>query len=74
VPRSLGEPAPSWRPGWRGERTAGDCLVHQKDVLARLEAHGAALVGEVVQYEEATLLCYVRGPEGTIIGLAEQLS
>jgi predicted enzyme related to lactoylglutathione lyase len=44
-----------------------------KDVLARLEAHGATLVGEVVQYEDATLLCYVRGPEGIIVGLAEPL-
>jgi catechol 2,3-dioxygenase-like lactoylglutathione lyase family enzyme len=42
-------------------------------VLARLQAHGAELVGEVVQYEDAYRLCYVRGPEGIIIGLAEQL-
>jgi catechol 2,3-dioxygenase-like lactoylglutathione lyase family enzyme len=42
-------------------------------VLARLEAHGAELVGEVVQYED-NRLCYVRGPEGIIVALAEQLS
>ena len=45
-----------------------------EDVLARLRAHGAELVGEVVQYEDKYLLCYVRGPEGIIVALAEQLS
>ncbi len=43
------------------------------DVVARLRAHGAELVGEVVQYEDTYRLCYVRGPEGIIVGLAEQL-
>ena len=43
-------------------------------VVARLLAHGAELVGEVVQYEDIYRLCYLRGPEGIIIGLAEQLS
>src|SRR5690349_1921718 len=43
------------------------------DVVARLRAQGAELVGEVVQYEDTTRLCYVRGPEGIIVGLAEQL-
>ena len=42
-------------------------------VLARLEAHGAELVGEVVQYEDKYLLCYVHGPEGILVALAEQL-
>ena len=46
---------------------------HIEDVLARLQAHGAELVGEVVQYEDQYRLCYVRGPEGIIVGLAEQL-
>jgi catechol 2,3-dioxygenase-like lactoylglutathione lyase family enzyme len=41
--------------------------------LARLRAHGAELVGEVAQYEDAYRLCYVRGPEGILIGLAEEL-
>ncbi len=44
-----------------------------EDVLARLRAHGAELIGEVVQYEDTYRLCYIRGPEGIIIGLAEQL-
>jgi catechol 2,3-dioxygenase-like lactoylglutathione lyase family enzyme len=43
------------------------------DVVTRLRAHGAELVGEVVQYEDTYRLCYVRGPEGIIVGLAEQL-
>ena len=43
------------------------------DVVARLLAQGAELVGEVVQYEDTYRLCYVRGPEGIIVGLAEQL-
>src|SRR5512142_2365782 len=44
------------------------------DTLARLRKHGAELVGEVVQYEDVYRLCYIRGPEGILIGLAEQLS
>jgi catechol 2,3-dioxygenase-like lactoylglutathione lyase family enzyme len=44
------------------------------ELLARLRKHGAQLVGEVVQYEDVYRLCYIRGPEGLLIGLAEQLS
>ena len=44
------------------------------DVIARLRTHGAELVGEVAQYEDSYRLCFVRGPEGIIVGLAEQLS
>jgi catechol 2,3-dioxygenase-like lactoylglutathione lyase family enzyme len=44
-----------------------------KEVLTRLQAHGAELVGEIVQYEDIYLLCYVRGPEGILIALAEPL-
>jgi len=43
------------------------------DTLARLRKHGAQLVGEVVQYEQVYRLCYIRGPEGILIGLAEEL-
>jgi len=43
------------------------------DVVARLRAHGAELVGEIAQYEDMFRLCFLRGPEGIIIGLAEQL-
>ena len=45
-----------------------------EDVIARLRTHGAELVGEVAQYQDSYLLCYVRGPEGIFVGLAEQLS
>ena len=44
------------------------------DVLARLRTHGAELVGEVVQYEDTHRLCYVRGPEGIMVALAQELS
>ena len=43
------------------------------DTLARLRPHGAELVGELAQYEDKYRLCYVRGPEGILIGLAEQI-
>src|SRR6187399_1041935 len=43
------------------------------DTLARLRKRGAQLVGEVVQYKDAYRLCYIRGPEGLLIGLAQEL-
>jgi catechol 2,3-dioxygenase-like lactoylglutathione lyase family enzyme len=43
------------------------------ETLVRLRAHGAELVGEVVQYERVYRLCYIRGPEGLLIGLAQEL-
>jgi len=43
------------------------------ETLARLRTRGAQLVGEVVQYQESYGLCYIRGPEGLLIGLAEDL-
>lgn len=44
-----------------------------EDTLARLRPYGAELVGEVARYEDSYLLCYLRGPSGIIVGLAEQL-
>jgi catechol 2,3-dioxygenase-like lactoylglutathione lyase family enzyme len=44
------------------------------DVVARLHSHGAELLGEIAQHEDIYRLCFLRGPEGIIIGLAEQLS
>jgi catechol 2,3-dioxygenase-like lactoylglutathione lyase family enzyme len=41
--------------------------------IARLRAHGAELLGEVAQYENLFLLCYLRGPAGIIVALAEQI-
>ncbi len=43
------------------------------ETLARLGTHGAQLVGEVVQYQDIYRLCYIRGPEGILVGLAEEL-
>ena len=44
------------------------------DVLVRLQAHGAELLGEVSQYQNSYRLCYVRGPERRLVALAEQFS
>ncbi|HTN60277.1 MAG TPA: VOC family protein [Devosia sp.] len=43
------------------------------ETLARLREHGAQLVGELVQYQDVYRLCYIRGPEGLLIGLAQEL-
>jgi catechol 2,3-dioxygenase-like lactoylglutathione lyase family enzyme len=43
------------------------------ETLVRLRRHGAQLVGDVVQYQDSYRLCYIRGPEGLLIGLAEEL-
>jgi catechol 2,3-dioxygenase-like lactoylglutathione lyase family enzyme len=43
------------------------------DTVSRLQKHGAELVGEIVQYEDVYRLCYIRGPEKILIGLAEEL-
>jgi catechol 2,3-dioxygenase-like lactoylglutathione lyase family enzyme len=66
-----GPPAPSNAPGLRHLAFAVDDV---DDVLARLRTHGAELVGEVERYEDLYRLCYVRGPEGIIVELAEQLA
>lgn len=44
-----------------------------EDVLARLRAHGAELIGEITQYEDMYRLCYIRGPEGIMVALAQRL-
>jgi predicted enzyme related to lactoylglutathione lyase len=44
------------------------------DTVARLRAHGAELMGEVVQYQDLYKLCYMRGPAGIIVALAEELA
>jgi catechol 2,3-dioxygenase-like lactoylglutathione lyase family enzyme len=43
------------------------------EVVERLRGHGGELVGEIAQYEDSYRLCFLRGPEGIVIGLAEQL-
>src|SRR3712207_2189985 len=68
--RAEPESAPSNALGIRRIMFAVDDI---EDVVARLRRHGAELVGEIAQYEDIYRLCFVRGPEGIIIGLAEQL-
>jgi predicted enzyme related to lactoylglutathione lyase len=72
-PAVRGEPesAPANTLGMRRIMFAVDDI---DDVVARLRGHGAELVGEIAQYKDIYRLCFLRGPEGIIIGLAEQLS
>ena len=69
--RGVPENAPANTLGIRRIMFAVDEL---PDVVARLRTHGAELVGEIAQYENSYRLCFLRGPEGFIVGLAEQLS
>src|SRR5438552_8068371 len=69
--RAEPESAPTNTLGIRRLLFAVDDIDH---VVARLRSHGAELVGEIAQYEDIYRLCFLRGPEGMIIGLAEQLS
>src|SRR3954447_3042015 len=68
--RAEPEPAPANTLGIRRIMFAVDDV---DDVVARLRSHGGELVGEIAQYEDSHRLCFLRGPEGIIIGLAEQL-
>jgi catechol 2,3-dioxygenase-like lactoylglutathione lyase family enzyme len=68
--RAEPESAPSNALGIRRIMFAVDDI---DDVVARLRGHGAELVGEIAQYEDVYRLCFLRGPEGIIIGLAERL-
>ena len=68
--RAEPEDAPSNALGIRRIMFAVDDI---DDVVGRLRAHGAELVGEITQYENVYRLCFVRGPEGVVIGLAERL-
>jgi catechol 2,3-dioxygenase-like lactoylglutathione lyase family enzyme len=61
------------RPNALGIRHVTFAVEGIDDVLARVRTHGAELVGELKQYENSYRLCYVRGPEGIIIELAEQI-
>jgi catechol 2,3-dioxygenase-like lactoylglutathione lyase family enzyme len=64
------KPAP---PNALGIRRLMFAVDNIKDTIARLRTHGAELVEDVAQYEDSYLLCYLRGPEGILIGLAEEL-
>jgi catechol 2,3-dioxygenase-like lactoylglutathione lyase family enzyme len=63
--------APPNAPGLRSVMFAVENI---DDTVARLRAHGAELIGEVVQFEDLYRLCYMRGPAGIIVALAEELS
>src|SRR4051794_25596783 len=61
-------PATAW-----GIRRIMSAVDDTDDVVARLRRHGAELVGEIAQYEDMYRLCFLRGPEGIIVGVAEEL-
>ncbi len=61
-------------PNTLGLRSVMFAVENLDDTLARLRAIGAELVGEVAQYEDMYRLCYLRGPAGIIVALAEELS
>jgi catechol 2,3-dioxygenase-like lactoylglutathione lyase family enzyme len=65
------EPAPPNTLGLRRLMFAVDDI---DDVVTRLQARGGAVIGEVAQYEDVYRLCYLRGPDGIIVALAEQLT
>jgi len=68
--RAQPEPAPANTLGIRRIMFTVDDV---DDVVARLRTHGAELVGEIAQYEDIYRVCFVRGPEGIIVGVAEDL-
>jgi catechol 2,3-dioxygenase-like lactoylglutathione lyase family enzyme len=70
VIRRTPEPAPVNALGYLRVMFAVDDI---NDVVARLQTHGAELVGEVARYEDVYRLCYIRGPEGILVGLAERI-
>jgi catechol 2,3-dioxygenase-like lactoylglutathione lyase family enzyme len=70
-------PGPTLRPARAGKQPGPRHLAFRVDdidaAVAGLRAHGAELAGEVERYEDSCRLCYVRGPEGIIVELAEQI-
>jgi catechol 2,3-dioxygenase-like lactoylglutathione lyase family enzyme len=60
-------------PNTLGLRSVMFAVENLDDAVARLRAHGAELIGEVAQYEDKYRLCYLRGPAGIIVALAEEL-
>jgi catechol 2,3-dioxygenase-like lactoylglutathione lyase family enzyme len=60
-------------PNALGVRSVMFAVESLDDTVARLRAHGAELIGEVAQYEDKYRLCYMRGPAGIIVALAEEL-
>ena len=73
APKALRVETENPPPNALGIRTIMFAVDDIEDVLSRLYAHGAERIGEVAQYEDSYLLCYVRGPEGIIVALAEPI-
>ncbi len=72
-PAAVGAESENARPNALGIRSIMFAVDDIEEVVGRLRARGAELVGELAQYEDSYRLCYVRGPGGSIIALAEQL-
>jgi catechol 2,3-dioxygenase-like lactoylglutathione lyase family enzyme len=72
-PAAVGAEPENARPNALGIRSVMFAVDDIEDVVGRLRARGGELVGELAQYEDHYRLCYVRGPGGSIIALAEQL-
>jgi catechol 2,3-dioxygenase-like lactoylglutathione lyase family enzyme len=72
-PKPVESKPPIAPPNTLGLRSVMFAVESVDDTVARLRAHGAELVGEVAQYEDKYRLCYVRGPAGIIVALAEEL-
>ncbi len=73
APPAVGAELPPPPPNALGLRSIMFAVEDVEDAIARLRTHGAELVGEVAQYEDLYRLCYVRGPAGIIVALAEQV-
>ena len=71
-PPSQGDHRPA-APNTRGLRHIAFIVDDVDAVVARLQAHGTELIGQVERYEDSYRLCYVRGPEGIIVELAEEI-
>ena len=74
TPRAVRAEPPNAPPNTLGVHRIMFAVEDIEDVLARLRTHGAELIGELVQYKDSYRLCYVRGPEGIIVALAEELT
>jgi catechol 2,3-dioxygenase-like lactoylglutathione lyase family enzyme len=74
MPTAVSEQPENAPPNTLGIRRIMFAVDDIDDTVARLCTHGAELVGEVARYKDSYRLCYVRGPEGIIVALAEQLS
>ncbi|NAS26258.1 VOC family protein [Herbidospora sp. NEAU-GS84] len=73
APAAVGPDPGTVPPNTRGLHRVMFAVEGIDDVVARLGRHGATLVGDVVRYEDSYRLCYLRGPEGIIVALAERL-